>query len=64
MDNILAATVKYAGVVMNCAAPVYADAPVRNFKNKNLNKKYFHTKIRNLPTPSRTWLRAAKDLTS
>ena len=27
VDNILAATVKYAGVVMYCAAPVYAEAP-------------------------------------
>lgn len=28
VDNMLAATVKNFGVVMNCAAPVYADAPV------------------------------------
>ena len=64
VDNILAATVKYAGLVMNCAAPVYADAPVGKFKKKIEQKVLSQTKIRNLPTPSRTWLRAAKDLTS
>lgn len=32
VDSMLAATVKYAGVVMYCAAPVYADEPVEKVK--------------------------------
>ena len=62
VDNILAATVKYAGVVMYCAAPVYAEAPSEEKSSSNI---YPYTQpTRNSPTPSSTWLKATKDLTS